>query len=91
MNQENKPTNPRKPSNLEELRRLKLAKKELKKNQNAKPQVQSIIPKVLERVFETVPDQIKLSTVEGNIRVMTFNVSSSLFSFLFPETNFNSL
>ncbi|KAI7896250.1 Endonuclease/exonuclease/phosphatase [Mucor mucedo] len=88
MSQENKPMNPKMPSNVEELKRLKLAKKELKKKQNAKPQVQSVVPEVLERVFETVSDQNKLSTIEGNVRVMTFNLlaQSLIKRELFPDS-----
>jgi hypothetical protein len=69
--------NSKKPFNIEELKRLKLAKKEAKKKLNAaKPQVQQVPPKVLERTFENVPDQVELDTVIGNTRLMTFNVSS---------------
>lgn len=82
MSQEKIVVNSKKPSN-EELKRLKLAKKELQKKQNAKPQVQMVVPKVLERVFETVPDQKELQVVVGNIRVMTFNVSLVLVKILF--------
>lgn len=72
----------KKPNNSEELRRLKLAKKELKKKQNAKPQVQPITPKVYERVFKSVPDQVQLTAVVGSIRVMTFNVSVYMYSIM---------
>lgn len=69
----------KKPANLEELKRLKQAKKEAKKLLNAKPQVQQVPPQVMERVFESVPDSQKLETVVGGIRIMTFNVSIKLF------------
>jgi RNA exonuclease NGL2 len=68
----------KKPNNIEELKRLKLAKKEAKKRLNAKPQVEQVAPpKVLEREFAIVPDQDMLTTVLGNVRVMTFNVRST--------------
>lgn len=60
--------------NNEELKRLKLLKKEQKKMNN-KPKVPTIVPQVFERVFENVPDQVQLTTTVGGIRVMTFNVS----------------
>jgi RNA exonuclease NGL2 len=69
--------NLKKPSNLEELKRLKLAKKEAKKKQNTKTQVQQIPPKVLERQFEKVPNAQLLENKAGQVRVMTFNVSYS--------------
>jgi RNA exonuclease NGL2 len=69
--------NPKKPTNLEELKWLKLAKKEAKKKLNTKPQVQHVPPKVLERHFENVPNAQKLESKIGQVRVMTFNVSLS--------------
>lgn len=68
----------KKPANLEELKRLKQAKKEAKKLLNAKQQVQPVPPQVMERVFELVPNSQKLETVVGGIRIMTFNVSNVL-------------
>lgn len=72
-------TNSKKPSNLEELKRLKQAKKEAKKLLNSKPQVQQVLPQVMERVFESVPNCQELERVVGGIRIMTFNVSNGLF------------
>lgn len=66
---------PKKPSNIDELRRLKQAKKEAKKKLNSKPQVQQSPPgKVHERSFATVPDQPALDKKSGELCVMTFNV-----------------
>jgi hypothetical protein len=63
----------------EELRRLKLAKKEAKKKQNAKPQAeQELPPKVLERRFTSVPDQPIIKDKLGDLRVMTFNVMCAM-------------
>lgn len=78
MSQNNKTVNTKIPSNVEELKRLKQAKKELKKQQNAKPQIQSIAPKVLERVFEDVPDRKDTFETVGSARIMTFNVGFML-------------
>lgn len=72
---EERVVHPKKPNNIDELRRLKQAKKEAKKRLNSKPQVEQLPPgKVFERSFATVPDQPMLDTISGNIRVMTFNV-----------------
>lgn len=61
----------------EELKRLKLAKKEAKKKQSAKqPIAQEPPPKVLERHFVAVPDQPSLTNKMGDLRVMTFNVTT---------------
>lgn len=78
----------KKPANLEELKRLKQAKKEAKKLLNAKPQVQQVPPQVMERVFESVPDSQKLETVVGGIRIMTFNMlaQSLIKRELFPDS-----
>lgn len=65
------------PINLEELKRLKQAKKEAKKKLDAaksQQKAQPVPPKVLERVFEVVPHRVILDTVVGEVRVMTFNV-----------------
>lgn len=65
----------KKPHNIEELKRLKQAKKEAKKRMNTKPQVEQVAPpKVIEREFATIPDQGALTTILGDVRVMTFNV-----------------
>ncbi|GAA5802774.1 hypothetical protein HPULCUR_008249 [Helicostylum pulchrum] len=73
--------------NNEELQRLKLLKKEQKKMNN-KPKVPIIVPKVFERVFENVPDQVQLTTTAGSIRVMTFNIlaQSLIKRELFPDS-----
>lgn len=69
-------SHPKKPSNIEELRRLKQAKKEAKKKLNSKPQVEQSPPgKVYQRSFATVPDQPVLAKNSGEMCVMTFNVS----------------
>ncbi|KAF1805707.1 Endonuclease/exonuclease/phosphatase [Mucor lusitanicus] len=80
---------PKKPSNIDELRRLKQAKKEAKKKLNNKPQVQQSPPgKVLERPFATVPDQPALAKHSGEMCVMTFNIlaQSLIKRKLFPDS-----
>jgi hypothetical protein len=70
------PAHPKKPINMEELKRLKLLKKEAKQKMNAKkPQIQQAPPKAMERVFENVAPESKLENLVGNLRIMTFNVS----------------
>ena len=64
---------PRKPTNLDELKRLKLAKKEAKKLLNP-PQVQPVPLQVMERTFQSVPNAQALDDTLGHIRIMTFNV-----------------
>ncbi|KAL7313457.1 RNA exonuclease ngl2 [Mucor circinelloides] len=80
---------PKKPSNIDELRRLKQAKKEAKKKMNSKPQVQQSPPgKVHERSFATVPDQPTLDKKSGELCVMTFNIlaQSLIKRKLFPDS-----
>ncbi|KAI7897576.1 Endonuclease/exonuclease/phosphatase [Cokeromyces recurvatus] len=85
-------SHPKKSIDIEELRRLKQAKKEAKKklnaaaNQNNKQHNEP--PKVLERFFATVPYQTSLKVVSGSIRVMTFNIlaQSLIKRELFPES-----
>ncbi|KAK4518744.1 uncharacterized protein ATC70_008966 [Mucor velutinosus] len=80
---------PKKPSNIDELRRLKQAKKEAKKKLNSKPQMKQSPPgKVYERPFATVPDQPALIKKSGEICVMTFNIlaQSLIKRKLFPDS-----
>lgn len=59
----------------EELKRLKLAKKEAKKKQNVQRHTeQEPTPKVLERQFVPIHDQVPLVDRISDLRVMTFNV-----------------
>ncbi|KAL9538174.1 hypothetical protein MBANPS3_011134 [Mucor bainieri] len=82
-------SHPKKPSNIEELRRLKQAKKEAKKKLNSKAPVQSAPPgKVHERPFAAVPDQPALGQTVGEMCVMTFNIlaQSLIKRKLFPDS-----
>lgn len=66
------------PKNIEELRRLKMEKKEAKRKlneqQKSKPP-QAPPPKPLLRQFKDIPYSKVLSTVSGTLRIMSFNVS----------------
>lgn len=63
----------KKPLNIQELKRIKQAKKEAKKKlHESLPQEPPLV--VLKRSFVDMPDQEPLQEKLGEIRVMTFNV-----------------
>ncbi|KAI9475600.1 MAG: Endonuclease/exonuclease/phosphatase [Benjaminiella poitrasii] len=83
---------PKIPINIDELRRLKQAKKEAKRKLNATANLNNkplnLSLKVMERAFTSVPHQTSLKTVSGGIRVMTFNIlaQSLIKRELFPNS-----